>query len=155
MKLLWNFKSLLTVMLMLSMLTLLQAQELPPKHRGMHPTLQKDGKVVDENGKQLGYITKDGKVCDVTGKVIGIIAKSGNVTTANGKGIIGVMQKDGSFKSKSGYVVTTGGDGTVMAAGKMVGHVDTAYKNKAHGCALHCFFSAENEEADAIDNPKD
>lgn len=39
-----------------------QGQDLPPKHRGLHPRLQKDGKVVDEKGKQLGYITKDGKV---------------------------------------------------------------------------------------------
>lgn len=140
------------MMLMVSTTILLQAQELPPKHRGMHPTLQKDGKVVDENGKQLGYITKDGKVCDVTGKVIGIIAKNGDVTTANGKGIIGVVKKDGSFKSKSGHVVTTGGDGTIMAAGKMVGHVDAAYKNKMHACAVHCFFSEENEDAKEIDS---
>jgi len=95
-------------------------QELPPKHRGMHPRLQKDGKVVDENGKQLGYFTKDGKVCDVTGKTIGIIAKTGEVTTASGKGI-GMIQKDRSFKSKKGYVVTSGGDGTLMAAGKAGG----------------------------------
>lgn len=150
MKMLWNSKSLLMLMLMILTITLLQAQ--PPKHRGMHPTLQKDGKVVDENGKQLGYITKDGKVCDVTGKVIGIIAKTGDVRTANGKGIIGVIQKDGSFKSKSGHVVTTGGDGAIMVAGKMVGHVDEAYKNKSHACAVHCFFSEENEDANEIDD---
>ena len=145
-------KSLLILMLILSTLTFVQAQELPPKHRGMHPRLQADGKVVDENGKQLGYITKDGKVCDVTGKVIGIIAETGNVTTANGKGIVGVIQKDGSFKSKKGHVVTTDADGVVKVAGKMVGHVDEGYKNKAHGCALHCFFSTENEEAKEIDS---
>jgi hypothetical protein len=43
----------------------LKAQELPPKHRGMHPVLKSDGKVYDESGKQLGYITKKGKICDV------------------------------------------------------------------------------------------
>ena len=129
-----------------------QGQELPPKHRGMHPRLQKDGKVVDENGKQLGYITKNGKVCDVTGKTIGIIAKTGDVTTANGKGIIGVIQKDGSFKSKKGYVVTSGGDGTLMAAGKVVGHVDHAYKYKKHGCAVHCFFDEEYPEKEEVDS---
>ena len=145
-------KSLLILMLILSTLSFIHAQELPPKHRGMHPRLQADGKVVDENGKQLGYITKDGKVCDVTGKVIGIIAETGNVTTANGKGIVGVIQKDGSFKSKKGHVVTTDADGVVKVAGKMVGHVDEGYKNKAHGCALHCFFSTENEEAKEIDS---
>lgn len=132
-------------------LTVVQSQDLPPKHRGMHPTLKADGKVVDENGKQLGYITNEGKVCDVSGKVIGIIAKSGDVTTANGKGIIGVIQKDGSFKTKHGHVVTTGGDGSIMVAGKMVGHVDEAYKIKAHACAVHCFFSSENEDAQEID----
>ena len=145
-------KSLLILMLILSTLTFVQAQELPPKHRGMHPRLQADGKVIDANGKQLGYITKDGKVCDITGKVIGIIAESGDVTTANGKGIIGVIQKDGSFKTKKGHVVTTDADGVVKVAGKMVGHVDEGYKNKAHGCALHCFFSTENEEAKEIDS---
>ncbi len=144
-------KSILVFMLMVLAFTLVQSQELPPKHRGMHPRLQADGKVVDEKGKQLGYITKDGKVCDVTGKVIGIIAASGDVTTANGKGIVGVIQKDGSFKSKKGHVVTTGGDGAIMVAGKMVGHVDEAYKIKSHGCAVHCFYSIENEDANEID----
>lgn len=127
------------------------SQELPPKHRGMHPRLQKDGKVVDENGKQLGYITKDGKVCDVTGKTIGIIAKTGEVSTVSGKGI-GMMQKDGSFKSKKGYVVTSGGDGTLLAAGKVVGHVDQAYKYKDHACAIHCFFDEQYPEKEEVDS---
>jgi hypothetical protein len=144
-------KSILVFMLMVFAITLAKSQEFPPKHRGMHPRLQADGKVVDEKGKQLGYITNDGKVCDITGKVIGIIAETGDVTAANGKGIVGVIQKDGSFKSKKGHVVTTGGDGQVMVAGKMVGHVDEAYKTKSHACALHCFFSSENEEAKEID----
>ncbi len=132
--------------------TLVQSQEMPPKHRGMHPTLKADGKVYDESGKQLGYITPDGKVCDVTGKVIGIIAETGDVSTANGKGIVGVVQKDGSFKSKHGHVVTTGGDGAIMVAGKMVGHVDEGYKIKSHACAVHCFFSEENKQAKEIDS---
>ncbi len=138
-------------MLMIFACTLVYSQDVPPKHRGMHPRLTADGKVVDEAGKQLGYIRNDGKICDVTGKVIGIIAETGNVTTANGKGIVGVIQKDGSFKTKEGHVVTTDPDGVVKVAGKMVGHVDQGYKNKAHGCALHCFFSAENEHAEGID----
>ena len=138
-------------MLMIFAFTLIQSQDLPPKHRGMHPRLSADGKVIDESGKQLGYITKDGKVCDVTGKVIGIIASTGDVTTANGKGIIGAIQKDGSFKAKKGHVVTTDPDGVVKVSGKIVGYVDKGYKNKAHGCALHCFFSSENENAKEID----
>lgn len=144
-------KTILVFMLMAFAFTLVQSQELPPKHRGMHPTLKSDGKVVDESGNQLGYITKDGKVCDVSGKVIGIIAETGDVTTANGKGIIGVIQKNGSFKSKKGHVLTTGGDGTILVAGKMVGHVDHAYKVKSHACAIHCFYSIENEDAKEID----
>lgn len=144
-------KILLIVSLTILTFSISQGQELPPKHRGMHPTLQKDGKVLDEKGKQLGYITKDGKVCDVTGKTIGIIAETGEITTANGKGIVGVMQKDGSFKSKNGYVVTSGGDGTLMAAGKVVGHVDGVNKNKSHACAAHCFFDEEYPEKDDVD----
>lgn len=137
-------------MLMVLAFTLVQSQELPPKHRGMHPQVQEDGKVVDEKGKQLGYITKDGKICDVTGKVMGIIAETGEVTTANGKGIVGVIQKDGSFKSKMGYVVTDE-DGVLMSQGKVVGHVDKAFKNKSHACAAHCFFNEESEDAKEID----
>ena len=143
--------SIVLLMLMVFAFTVIYSQDLPPKHRGMHPRLQANGKVVDEKGKPLGYITKDGKVCDVTGKVIGIIAETGDVTTANGKGIIGVIRKDGSFKTKKGHVVTTGGDGAIMVASKMVGHVDEAYKIKSHGCAVHCFFSIENEDAKEID----
>lgn len=85
--------SMVLLMLMVFAFTVIYSQDLPLKHRGMNPRLQANGKVVDEKGKPLGYITMDGKVCDVTGKVIGIIAETGDVTTANGKGIIGVIQK--------------------------------------------------------------
>jgi hypothetical protein len=125
-------------------------RELPPKHRGMHPRLQADGTVVDDDGKTLGSI-KNGKVCDVTGQVIGIISGHGDVTTANGK-MVGKIQKDGSFKSMKGHVVTTDPDGVVKVTGKEVAKVETGYKDKAHGCVLHCFFSAENEDAKDVDN---
>lgn len=37
----------------------------------------------------------------------------------------------------------------------MVGHVDEAYKIKSHGCAVHCLFSIENEDAKEIDENTD
>ena len=124
-------------------------RELPPKHRGMHPRLQADGTVVDDNGKTLGSI-KNGKVCDETGKVIGVISGHGDVTTASGKSI-GKIQKDGTFKSMKGHVVTTDPDGVVKVAGKEVAKVEAGYKDKGHGCALHCFFSVENEDDKEVD----
>ena len=127
-----------------------QKREMPPKHRGMHPRLQTDGTVVDDNGKTLGSI-KNGKVCDGTGKVIGVISGDGDVTTASGKPI-GTIQKDGSYKSVKGHVVTTDPDGVVKVAGKEVAKVEAGYKDKSHGCALHCFFSAENPDAQEIDH---
>jgi hypothetical protein len=147
-------KSILMMMLMLFALSFSYAQEsqkreLPPKHRGMHPRLQADGTVVDDNGKVLGSI-KNGKVCDETGKVIGVISGHGDVTTASGKSI-GKIQKDGSYKSMKGHVVTTDPDGVVKVAGKEVAKVEAGYKDKSHGCALHCFFSSENEDAKEID----
>ncbi len=125
-------------------------RELPPKHRGMHPRLQADGTVVDDGGKTLGSI-KNGKVCDATGKIIGVISGHGDVTAASGKNV-GKIQKDGSFKSMKGHVVTTEADGNVKVAGKEVAKVESGYKDKDHGCALHCFFSAENEDAKEIDS---
>jgi hypothetical protein len=79
-------KSILMIMLMLLAFSFVHAQEsqqreMPPKHRGMHPRLQADGTVVDDNGKTLGSI-KNGKVCDETGKVIGVISGHGDVTTS-------------------------------------------------------------------------
>lgn len=147
-------KSLLMIMLMLFAFSFVKAQEvqkreMPPKHRGMHPRLQADGTVVDDDGKPLGSI-KNGKICDVTGKVIGIISAHGDVTTTSGKNI-GKIQKDGSMKSMKGHVVTTDPDGIVKVAGKEVAKVEAGYKDKGHGCALHCFFSSENEEANEID----
>jgi hypothetical protein len=127
-----------------------QNRELPPKHRGMHPRLQADGTVVDDKGKTLGSI-KNGKVCDATGKTIGVISGHGDIATASGKNV-GKIQKDGSFKSMKGHVVTTEPDGTVKVAGKEVAKVDADYKDKDHGCALHCFFSAENKDAKEIDS---
>ena len=147
-------KSILTVLLMMFAFSFVYAQdaqqrEMPPKHRGLHPRLQADGSVIDDDGKLLGSI-KNGKVCDVTGKVIGVISSHGDVTTANGKQI-GKIQKDGSFKSMKGHVVTTDPDGVVKVAGKEVAKVQAGYKDKSHGCVLHCFFSSENEEAKEID----
>jgi hypothetical protein len=148
-------KSLLMMMLMVFAFSFANAQdasnnrELPPKHRGMHPRLQADGTVVDDNGKTLGSI-KNGKVCDETGKVIGVISAHGDVATASGKSI-GQIQKDGSFKSMKGHVVTTDPGGVVKVSGKEVAKVQAGYKDKSHGCALHCFFSSENEDAKEID----
>jgi hypothetical protein len=145
-----KIKSILLLLLFATAFSFLHAQDLPPKHRGMHPILKADGTVVDEKGQTLGSI-KNGKVCDQTGKVIGIIARNGDVTTANGKGIVGVIRKDGTFKSLKGHVVTTDPDGVVKVAGKEIAKVEGGYKNLSHGCALHCFFSAENNDAAEID----
>jgi hypothetical protein len=142
-------KIVLMIMLTMFAFSLTHGQDLPPKHRGMHPVLKADGTVVDETGKTLGSI-KNGKVCDATGKVIGILAAHGDVTTASGKSV-GKIQKDGSFKSTKGHVVTTDPDGVVKVAGKEIAKIEAGYKDKSHGCALHCFFSAENEEAQEID----
>lgn len=127
-----------------------QKREIPPKHRGMHPRLQADGTVVDDDGKPLGSI-KNGKVCDVTGKVIGIISAHGDVSTISGKNV-GQIQKDASMKTMKGHVVTTDPDGVVKVAGKEVAKVAAGYKDKGHGCALHCFFSSESEDAKEIDD---
>ena len=143
-------RTFLMLLLLLFVFGQIQAQELPPKHRGMHPTLRADGKVYDHEGKQLGYITKEGKICDVTGKVIGVISKSGEVTTGNGKEVIGIIQKDKSFKSKKGYVVTDV-DGILKVQGKEVAKVEQGYKYKGHACIVHCFFSTESEDAEMID----
>ena len=126
-----------------------EKREMPPKHRGMHPRLQADGTVVGDDGKQLGSI-KNGKICDSTGKVIGVISENGDVTAANGKKI-GMVHKDGSYKSMKGHVVTTDPDGIVKVAGKEVAKVEAGYKDKSHGCALHCFFSTDSEDANEID----
>ena len=148
-------KTLLMIMLTMLAFSFVNAQEaqqkreMPPKHRGMHPRLKADGTVVDDNGKTRGSI-KNGKVCDETGKVIGIISAHGDVATASGKPI-GQIQKDGSYKSMKGHVVTTDPDGVVKVAGKEVAKVEAGYKDKSHGCALHCFFSSENKDAKEID----
>jgi hypothetical protein len=154
-----NKKSFLMIMLTMFALSFanaqdsLQTREMPPKHRGMHPRLQADGTVIDDNGKALGSI-KDGKACDVTGKVIGVISGHGDVTTSSGK-LIGKVQKDGKYKSMKGHVVTTDPDGVVKVAGKEVAKVESGYKEKSHGCALHCFFSIENEDTKEIDQQLD
>jgi hypothetical protein len=149
-------KMLLMMMLMVVAFSFVNAQdkpaqqrEMPPKHRGMHPRLQADGTVVGDDGKTLGSI-KNGKVCDQSGKVIGIISGHGDVTNASGK-MIGKIQKDGSYKSMKGHVVTTDPDGVVKVAGKEVAKVEAGYKDKSHGCALHCFFSSDNKDKKEID----
>jgi hypothetical protein len=143
-------KNVLIFMMMLFAFSLVYGQNLPPKHRGVHPILKADGTVVDETGKALGSI-KNGKVCDVTGKVIGVISGHGDVATSNGKGI-GKIEKDGSFKSMKGHTITTDPDGVVKVAGKEVARIQAGYKDLSHGCVLHCFFSSENEDADEIDS---
>ena len=144
-----NYSFLISIFLIMAV-TLLTAQEMPPKHRAINPRLTAEGKVLDQSGKQLGYI-KDGKVCDVSGKVLGVIAKTGEVSYGS-KGILGAIQKDGSFKTSKGDVVTTDVDGVVMAAGKEVARVEAGYKEKSHGCVVHCFFSSNSSTAKEIDS---
>ena len=87
----------------------------------------------------------------VSGKVIGVISGHGDVTTSSGKNV-GKIRKDGTMKSMKGHVVTTDPDGVVKVAGKEVAKVEAGYKDdKGHGCALHCFFSAENEDSKETD----
>lgn len=138
------------VVLLLLTLALTPAWAQSAKYRASNPVLNKNGTVTDQNGTELGYITRQGKVCDVTGNVLGIIAKGGSVTTADGKGILGWIQRDGSFKSNNGVVVSMS-DGMLMSQGKMVGKYDKAYKYKNHACLIHCFFSSENQDAGDID----
>src|SRR5690349_16924794 len=119
-------ETILMIMLMLFAFSFVHAQEsqkrqMPPKHRGMHPRLQADGTVIDDDGKVLGSI-KNGKVCDETGNVIGVISAHGDVTTASGKSIAKI-QKDGSYKSMKNHVVTTDPNGVVKVAGKEVAKV--------------------------------
>lgn len=142
-------KAVLTFLTMIFVLAQIQSQDLPPKHRGVHPILKADGSVVDVTGKPLGTI-KNGKVCDVSGKVIGVISGHGDLTSSSGKSV-GQFQKDGSFKSMKGHVVTTDPDGIVRVSGKEVAKVEAGYKDKSHGCALHCFYSSENADANEID----
>jgi hypothetical protein len=47
--------------------------------------------------------------------------------------------------------VTTDPDSVLKVAGKEVAKVEAGYKDKSHGCALHCFFTAENKDAEEID----
>jgi hypothetical protein len=70
---------------------------------------------------------KNGKVCYVGGKVIGVISGHGDVTTAIGK-VIGKIQKDRSYKSMKGNVVTTDLNGVVRVAGKDIAKVEAAIK---------------------------
>lgn len=139
-------QSILVVVLMVFAFSLVQAQSYPPRHKGMYPRLLDDGKVVDMEGRQLGFIARDGKVCDVTGNVLGVIAASGEVAYANGKGIIGIIQEDKSLFTNTGTVVVTDNDGVVKVSGKAVAFVDRGYLNQAHGCVLHCFFSKDYTE---------
>src|SRR5688572_29159315 len=112
-------KSIFVSMLMVLAFSLVSGQEAPQKHRGVYPRLMEDGKVVDMNSIQLGFIAKDGKVCDVTGNVIGIISTTGEVSYANEKGVIGVIERN-VLKTKSGYVISTDADGAVTVSGKLV-----------------------------------
>src|SRR5688572_18564488 len=91
--------------LMLTFLSFVQvsAQDLPPKHRWMHPIRKADGNVLDDMEKTPGAI-KNGKVCDVTGNVIGVNSGHGEETTPSGKRV-GKIQKDGNMKTRKGHVV--------------------------------------------------
>jgi len=108
-----------------------------------HPLLNASGKVFNEKGEELGWVTKEGIIQNAKGEKIAFI-KGTEVTDATGKKI-GKMEKNGTFYSADGQIVFTiepnskGEQCNVYDPnGKVIATVHESYKNQA--CAIHCLY---------------
>jgi hypothetical protein len=106
-----------------------------------HPNLNASGKVSNEKGEELGWISKEGIIFNAKGERIAFI-KGTEVTDANGKKI-GKVEKNGAYYNTDGQVVFTiepnskGERCKVFDPnGKVIATVHESYKNQA--CAIHC-----------------
>lgn len=137
-------------LIMMFSLSMTNAQ-VASSHRGVYPRLLEDGKIVDINGKKLGFIRADGKVLQNEDKVIAIIFATGEVSYANGKGVAGTIQKNVFMSTDSSYVATIDKDGAVYVDEDFAAFVDKGYPSPSFGCVLHFFFSRNNAEARKVD----
>ena len=127
------------VMILSGIATAAQAQNTDANYK--HPNLNASGKVFNEQGEELGWVTKEGIIFNAKGEKIAFI-KGTEVTDADGKKI-GKMEKNGTYYNENGDVVFTiepnsKGEQCKLfdPQGKVVAIVHESYKNQA--CAIHC-----------------
>ncbi|MBC7388787.1 MAG: DUF3659 domain-containing protein [Opitutaceae bacterium] len=62
------------------------------------PSIDATGKVMDAQGKHIGWVTTDGLIKDASGKKMGQVNSEGTLVDANGKKL-GKTEKNGNFTS--------------------------------------------------------
>ncbi|HVD98900.1 MAG TPA: hypothetical protein VNB90_11905 [Cytophagaceae bacterium] len=120
-----------------------------------HPEglIKEDGKVFNNEGKHIGWITKDGIVKDTSGQKVAEIDSEGNlVESATGKKL-GKAEKNGNFTpyfsktpdDKWSVSAPVNGNCTVKDKnGKTVVIIHENYKQQG-ACAYHCLTVKKND----------
>jgi hypothetical protein len=133
-----KIKCLLIALVAFSSATSLYAQK---EQNYKHPYLNASGRVLDEKGQELGWVSKDGIVYNSKNEKIAFI-KGTEVTDAAGKKI-GKMEKNGTYYNENGeavFSIESNSKGEQCKIfdpeGKVVASVHESYKNQA--CAIHC-----------------
>lgn len=130
--------------LALALLTLVVMTSAQSQENYKHPHLNSSGKVLNEKGEELGWITQEGIIFNAKGEKVAFI-KGTEVTDASGKKI-GKIEKNGAYFNASGepvFTVESNGKGEQCnlydPKGKVIGTVHESYKNQA--CAIHCLYN--------------
>jgi len=117
------------------------------------PSIDKQGKISDVKGKQIGWITSEGVIKDAAGRKIAHVDEQGNAVDATTGKILGKASKNGTYL----YHVENGNSDSLTVSSPMNGKCEVKDKNgktvllvhesyKQYGaCAIHCL-GIKNEQ---------
>src|SRR5690349_2174541 len=83
--------SFLFVLVLTAMLPMVHAQNYKA------PAIDAAGKITDQAGKHIGWVTSDGVIKDSSGVQIAHVDKNGNMVDHQTKKIMGKVEKNGTF----------------------------------------------------------
>ena len=116
------------------------------------PTIDATGKVMDANGKHLGWVTKEGVIKDSSGTKMSYVDSEGGLVDAKSGKKLGKAQKNGNFvphfstTKDDKWTISEPMSGTCEVKdknGKTLVVVHESYKQYG-ACAYHCL-SMEKE----------
>lgn len=130
--------------LLISMLTMSVASA--QNYKKQFPSIDASGKITDEKGKHLGWVTHDGMIKDAAGAKMAHVDATGNAVDAKSGKNLGKAAKNGNFVY---HVENSGADSLAVSppmngtcevkdtSGKTVLVVHESYKQYG-ACAYHC-----------------
>lgn len=143
-----------TTTTLLTVLGLILAINISQGQNYKAPKIDASGKIMDKNGKHIGYVTQEGIINDAMGMKVAYVDANGMLVDEKTGKKLGKAEKNGNFvpvyakTPDEGWSVSTPMNGTCMVKDKDGNIKAEVHENyKAFGaCAIHCLNHHMNHE---------